>query len=377
MLTFRLANGSRASLIGQGCMGLGGDLHEDRSNDATHLRGLRFGLECGLNFFDTAEAYATGHSEELVGQLSRSFRSEMFIATKVSPHNHRYVDLLRAAEASLRRLQTEYIDLYQIHWPNPSVPIEETLEALLRLREVGKIRYIGVSNFSSQEMMRSREILGSVPLSSNQCEFNLFDRFAEADIIPACKSYGVNFIAYSPLDRGRGSDSIDGAKFLEDVSKEYGKSPAQIILNWMVHSKQIYAIPKSSNLKHIKENAEALEFTMSGIHLSEIDVFFKGAPAFIDPSSIEVSLTGEGNRKTYISIEQALENKLEFSPSPRELASDLVSGDTIKPVRVRISPMTTPDVPRYDLIEGRIRYWAWVIAFGPHKPIPVYIRSTV
>ena len=375
-MTFRLVNGTLTSSIGQGCMGLGGELHEDQSNDATYLQALTFGLECGLNFFDTAEAYAAGHSEELVGQLSESHRSEMFIATKFSPHNHRYEDVVKAAEGSLRRLQTEYIDLYQIHWPNPSVPIEKTLEALVKLREVGKIRYIGVSNFSAKEMTRSQEFLGSVPLSSNQCEFNLFDRFAEEEIIPACKRYGINFIAYSPLDRGRRSDSIDGIKFLEEISKEYSKSPAQIILNWMVCSKGVYAIPKSSNLKHIKENAEALGFSLSEYHHNEIDRFFKGVPTLIDPSSIQVSLSGEGNRKAYTDIKHALDNKLGFSPSPRELASDLILGEPIKPVRLRVS-RTTSGVQRYDLIEGRIRYWAWVIAFGPDKPIPAYIRSTV
>ena len=376
MLTFQLANGASASLIGQGCMGLGGELHEDRSNDASHLRGLRFGLECGLNFFDTAEAYAAGHSEDLVGQLSRDFRTEMFIATKFSPQNHRYADVLKAAEASLRRLQTDYIDLYQIHWPNPSIPIEETLEALVKLREVGKIRYIGVSNFSAKEMVRSHEILGSVPLSSNQCEFNLFDRFAEREIIPACKRYGVNFIAYSPLDKGRGSDSIDGVRLLAEISREYGKTPAQIILNWMVYAKGVYAIPKSINLQHIKENSDALGFALSDFHSKKIDMFFKGEATFIDPSSIEVSLVGEGNRKVYTNIRDALENKLGFSPSPSELASDLISGEAIKPVRVRIASGSSGR-QSYELIEGRIRYWAWVIAFGTEQPIPVYIRSTV
>ena len=146
-------------VIGQGCMGIGGYLSRDTTHDAWSLHALKIGIDLGMTFLDTAEGYGSGHSEELVGQAVQGIRDKICIATKVSPENLSYNDVISAAEGSLRRLRTDYIDLYQIHWPNPTIPVSETIRALERLLHDGKIRNIGLCNFSLREIKEMADVL--------------------------------------------------------------------------------------------------------------------------------------------------------------------------------------------------------------------------
>ena len=356
--------------IGQGCMGLGGELSEVSGNDAEYVETLRLGCELGMTLIDTAEAYGAGRSEELVGTAIRGIRDEVFIATKFSPENNTYDGVLRAADRSLRRLQTEYIDLYQVHWPNPTIPIEDTIRAVARLLEERKIRFFGVSNFSVPEMRAAANALGEGTLVSNQVEYNLFDRFVEERMLPYCDSTGMTLIAYSPLDKGRVSD--DG-KLLSQIAQRYEKTPAQVTLNWITHQPRVVAIPKSARLEHLRENAAATDFSMTDEEYRLIGETYSGKPSLIPVDEISVSVHGEGNRKVYQTLEQALRNDLNFVPSPRDLAADILKGEPIKPVRLVLARDTNH---KYDLIEGRIRYWGWVIAHSGKRPVPALIRRS-
>ena len=223
---------------------------------------LRAAVELGAFHIDTAESYGT---EEAVGEAIRGIRDRVFLATKVSPSHFRYRDVLRACDASLRRLRTDVIDLYQLHWPNPRVPIEETMRAMEELAEAGKVRFIGVSNFSVGEMRAAQAALRRHRIVSNQVLYNLVDRGIERDVLPFCQEQGVTIIAYSPLATGLSSllrRDREGA--LPRVAQETGRTVAQVALNWCLARPGVVTIPKANSVEHIREDCGA-----SGWRLSE------------------------------------------------------------------------------------------------------------
>lgn len=365
---------TKFSKIGQGCMGLGGELERNHHNDEQSLAALKYGFDCGLNYIDTAEAYGAGHSEELVGEFAQGIRKELFIASKVSPENLSPEKINISLDKSLRRLRTDYIDLYQIHWPNPSIPLEDTIEALLKARTAGKIRKLGICNYDPSDIRRISSLMPEEGLFSIQAEYNLFDRFVEQGILPTSRELGSHFIAYSPLDKGRTTDGEAAAKLLNVISKHYSRSPAQIALNWLVKHRDVLAIPKSINFEHIRANSTALDFVLDLDHVRLIEETCNSSPTLVDVKKIKVSISGEGGRSVYQTLDEALQNQLKLTPSPVELSKELQIGNPIKPVRLVKSHEEATEWT-FDLIEGRLRYWGWIIAFGYDRPIPSYVRS--
>ena len=226
---------------------------------------LRLGISLGANFIDTAEMYGT---EDIVGKSVDGMRDKVFIATKVSPHHLHHDDVLKAAESSLKRMKISVIDLYQIHWPNPEIPIKETMKAMEHLAKEGKIRHIGVSNFSVEEMKEAQANLSSTRIVSNQVKYNLHDRAIEEELLPYCAKENITIIAYSPLTRGQilGSRS-KGSAVLDEMSKKYDKTRSQIALNWLLSHEPVVVIPKSDKSDHIRENCGA-----SGWRLKDEDI---------------------------------------------------------------------------------------------------------
>ena len=214
---------------------------------------IRKGVTLGMNLIDTAEMYSAGRSEEVVGEAIRDIRKDVFIASKVSPGHLRHDNVVRSCKASLRRLGTSYIDLYQVHWPDPSVPIRETMSAMDELLAEGAIRHVGVSNFSVAETEEAMAALKRGEVVSNQVEYSLQNRYAEAEVLPYCSKEKVTLIAYSPLARGRISNSIP-----KSILEKYGMTPAQVMLNWVTRNEQVVAIPKSSDSVHLEDNASSV-----------------------------------------------------------------------------------------------------------------------
>jgi len=376
-MRYKTLSGTTESIpvIGQGTMGIGGYLDSDIDGDQKCIDTIRFGINLGMMFIDTAENYGKGHSEEVIGHAIKSIREKVFIATKVSPEHLAYEDTIRACEGSLRRLSTDYIDLYQIHWPNPVIPIEETMRAMTHLREQGKIRFMGISNFSLQQIREVMGIFGKEGFISVQSEYNLFDRSIEYDILPFCEENDLLTIAYSPLDQGYIAQGNSRIEILESIAQKYGKTQSQIVLNWLVSHPNVIAIPKAVNAEHIRQNAAAADFDIDQADIQIIDQTFQCNPVYVPTEKIKVVVDGQGNRKVYQTIEDALKNPLGFTPSPSALAEDIrKKDDVIKPVRVRKTLDQTGQYD-YDLVEGRIRYWAWHIAHGGERPIPVLLRS--
>jgi len=249
--------GERISTIGLGTWKMG--VYSGPSERAKQVEALRRGIELGCNLIDTAEMYADGRSEEVVAEAVRDVRNDVFIASKVSPGHLRHDDVITACMRSLKRLGTPYIDLYQVHWPNPSVPIRETMVAMEELVRDGKIRYIGVSNFSVRQTNEAREVLPKSDLVSNQVEYSLRSRAAETDILPYCEKEGLTLIAYTPLAKG----SVPEAVIPRTICKKYGLTPIQVMLNWVTRSESVVAIPKSADIKHVEENASSVSARLS------------------------------------------------------------------------------------------------------------------
>ncbi len=226
---------------------------------------LRRGVELGANLIDTAEMYRT---EAAVGEAIAGIRDKVIVATKVLGSNLRYDEVLKAAEKSLRLLAVDKIDLYQIHWPNPRVPIAETMRAMDRLVSDGSVEHVGVSNFSVDEMREAQAAMPNVPIVSNQILYNLRRRSAERDVIPYCRRNDITVIAYSPLHEGALAGDRGGRirralgrnrdnEVLEEIAGEVGKTVAQIALNWVADQEGVIAIPKSNSVDRTEANCAA------------------------------------------------------------------------------------------------------------------------
>ena len=244
-------SGEKVSTIGMGTWRFG--THRTAEERTQEVAVLRKGIELGMNLIDTAEIYSSGRSEEAVGEAIKELREEVFIATKVAPGNLHHDDVIRACRASLKRLGVSYVDLYQVHWPDPSVPIKETMSAMERLVQDGLVRYIGISNFSVAQTEDARTALARNEIVSNQVEYSLRERSVEQDILPCCAREKITLIAYSPLARGHIADSVP-----KSVLQKYNMTPAQVMLNWVTRHEQVVAIPKSSAVAHLEENATSV-----------------------------------------------------------------------------------------------------------------------
>ena len=237
---------------------------------------LRRGIELGAFLIDTAEMYRT---EDVVGQAVKGIRDRVFIATKVSGNHLRYDDVFRAAAASLRQLDTNYIDLYQVHWPNSSVPIKETMRAMETLVDRGQVKYIGVSNFSVKQMREAQAVMSKHPIVSNQVLYNLNSRAIEQELLPYCQKHNVTIVAYTPLDDGRLATKSrfrrsQGMKVLEEVAAQVQKTLAQVALNWCTSRPNVIAIPKSDSVARTEENCRASGWRLSQEQVRLLDEAF-------------------------------------------------------------------------------------------------------
>lgn len=247
--------GKKLSLpIGLGTWRMGGGFWTpDYSHDVEYIEVIKYAIQRGINLIDTAEMYGGGHAEELVGKAIKDFdREKLIIITKVWPSHLKYDQVLTSAYNSLKRLQSDYIDLYLIHWPNPEVELNETFKAMNKLVEEGVVKCIGVSNFSV-------DLLKKVPskIEANEIEYSIYNLSPEDDVIPYCESHNIKVIAYSPLGQGK----IAQDKRLMDIAKKYDKTPVQIALNYLIQ--RSIPIPKASKKSHIDELIEATKFELS------------------------------------------------------------------------------------------------------------------
>jgi len=255
--------------IGFGTWKIGGGSSPNHSIDAKSLAALQYALDIGYTHFDTAEMYASGHSEELVGEAVRESgrnREEIFITSKVTPSHLRYDDILKACDSSLRRLRMDFIDLYLIHWPGTGTRYEDTFRALNKLVREGKVKHLGVSNFNLR-LLKQAQDLSETPIITNQVPYSLSDRsYVKNGVLEFCQQYDILFTAYEPVDKG----NLRSNKTLEDIAKAHDATIFQIALAWLVMQPRVITIPMSFNPAHIKENIDAADIELSEEEMSQL-----------------------------------------------------------------------------------------------------------
>ena len=256
--------------IGFGTWRIGGASTAQAGQDRPSLAALRSALDIGYTHFDTAEGYAAGHCEELLGSAireSKLAREGLFITSKVSPDHLRQADVLRACDASLRRLGMDYLDLYLIHWPNNAIPLEETFRALNQLHANGKVKHLGVSNFSLAQLQKSLSLSESGILT-NQIQYSLSERSTiKNGMLPYCRENHILVTAYSPVKLGRLADNPD----LKAVAAAHESTPYQIALAWLAQQAGVITIPMSLDPKHQAENFKAADIELTEAEMHQLD----------------------------------------------------------------------------------------------------------
>ena len=267
--TLSLPTGREIPVLGQGTWRIG----EDPAKRKTEIAALRYGLELGLTLIDTAEMYGEGEAERLVGEAIAGRREDVFLVSKVYPHNATLSGAPAACHRSLRRLRTDYLDLYLLHWRG-SVPFAETLAAFQALEEAGTIRDYGVSNFDLDDMVEGRDLPGGEEIATDQVLYNLARRGIEWDLLPWCQERGIPIMAYSPLESSpREPRVLLTDPILQKIASEYEATPAQIALAWALHQ-GVVVIPKAGSREHVRENRAALDISLSKHDLKELDRAF-------------------------------------------------------------------------------------------------------
>jgi diketogulonate reductase-like aldo/keto reductase len=261
-MNYETINEASLPKIGFGTWRLGGNSYPDPKLDSVSLTALRTALEVGYTHFDTAEGYAAGHAEELVGRAVREVnakREDLFITTKVSPEHLQYEQVLSSCEGSLRHLQMDYIDLYLIHWPRTGMKLEETFRALNQLVREGKVKHLGVSNFNVN-LLKQSQSLSETGILTDQVPYNLADRsYVKNGVLEYCQKNDILLTAYSPV---KFRDlSVD--KTLRAIAEAHSATPYQIAIAWLIAQTRVITIPMSLNPQHIRENFEAANIELT------------------------------------------------------------------------------------------------------------------
>jgi aryl-alcohol dehydrogenase-like predicted oxidoreductase len=343
-------------------MGLGGHYERDTHHDSDAIAILCQAVDYGIRLFDTAEVYGEGHSEEILGQAISGRRDKAIVATKFSPENSGKEQLIKACEQSLRRLGTDYIDVYQTHWPNPAIPLEETVAGLSSVVKSGKVRAIAFGNSSVSIIEKAINLLPEgFPVVAMQQEYSLIERFAEIECLPYCATSGIGFFAYSPLAQGR--LNADNYPELDLIAKENEVTVPQLVLQWVLFKTNVIAIPMTSNANHLKSNFESFSQTIPSEVFELLSDMFKTTIEELPTESMFVLESHDG--KYYRTLDEARQNPLSLSPGPLDIAGELADGAMLKPIKVEKDLSSD----RYAVVEGQLRYWGWRLAYEDKKPI--------
>jgi diketogulonate reductase-like aldo/keto reductase len=265
-----LPNDERIQKIGFGTWRIGGGSFPDRSQDKRALAALHSAIKLGYTHFDTAEMYGGGHSEVLLGRAIRESkvkRKDLFITSKVTPAHLRFDDVLRACDGSLGRLDVDYLDLYLIHWPSESIPLEQTFRALNQLVAGGKVKHLGVSNFDLALLKKSQS-LSETPIVTNQVPYSLSDRsYVRNGVLEYCQANHILLTAYSPIKEGH----LKVDPVLEMVATAHRVTPYQVALAWLVHQAGVITIPMSFDPQHQAENFAAADIDLTAAEMQQLN----------------------------------------------------------------------------------------------------------
>ena len=270
MKTITLPSGKTVPALGQGTWKMG----EWPSMREAEIESLQLGMDLGMTLIDTAEMYGEGEAEELIGEAIGHRRDEAYIVSKVYPFNATKRGVIQACEHSLKRLGTDRIDLYLLHWPG-SIPLDETFDGFQTLVQQGKIVDFGVSNFDLDDMQAAVTATGGEHIQTNQILYNLMRRGPEFDLLPWCREQNIPVMAYSPIEHSPDEQSgfLDDP-LLEDIAAAHNATPAHIAIAWLLHQENVIAIPKAGTPEHVRENREAVEIELDDEDLATLDDVF-------------------------------------------------------------------------------------------------------
>lgn len=270
------------SVIGQGTwMMIEGD--NDLQKYESAIKSLKLGLDLGMTHLDTAEMYGNGLVEQLVGQAIIGRREEVFLVSKLLPSNASYDGTLMACKRSLKRLKTDWLDLYLLHWSSLEHPIRETMRAMEKLVKEGLVRFIGVSNFDVEELKKAEGALQDQSIACNQVLYHLNSRGIERKLLPYCNSKRIAVVGYSPFGHGNFPYSNGNkGRLLAEIAERHHKTVHQIALNFIVNHTKIFTIPKTSNPKHVKEISESIGWNLTKNEIADINRLFP-VPTFDGP----------------------------------------------------------------------------------------------
>src|SRR3989338_4280570 len=272
----KLKNGFALPCLGLGTWRMGGDRKRDpRSDDQKYINAIQNAIKKGITHIDTAEMYAEGHAEELVGTAIKDFdRRKLFITSKVWQSNLHYENVLKSCENSLKRLGTDYLDLYLIHMPNQQIPLEETIKAMDRLKKEKLIKYIGLSDFSKSTFQKAQSF-SSNKIVCDQVHYNLIYREPEASgLLEYCQKNDVMLVAWRPVEKGL--LSVSPPDVMRQVMEKYGKSASQIALNWLFSQKNVAVICKMTDSSHLEENLGSLGWSLEDRDIEDLRLNFPG-----------------------------------------------------------------------------------------------------
>ena len=262
-----LADGTKLPVLGLGTWSYGGGSTADYSRDEEAIATMREIIGMGYTHIDTAESYGKNHCEEVVGQAIKAYRrDDIFITTKVAPEHLHADDVIKAAEGSLRRLGVDAIDLYLIHWPNKDIPLDDTFRGLNKLLSDGRVKRVGLSNFSVEQMQEAVRLCDG-PIITNQVLYNLLRRDPEQNgVLEFCQREGIVLTAYSPLKHDVLENDV-----VKRIANEHNVTPAQVAIQWLVRQPLVITIPKTSDTDHAQENLDALNVTLSDQDVADLN----------------------------------------------------------------------------------------------------------
>jgi len=262
--------GVEVPIIGQGTWMIDGNSEKE----SRAIQTLRLGLDLGMNHIDTAEMYGNGHVEELVGEAIAGRRDEIFLVSKVLPSNASYEGTIKACKRSLKRLKTDWLDLYLLHWRG-SYPLSETMRAMEKLVAEGLVKYIGVSNFDVEDLKEAEQVLQTEQIACNQVLYNLRDRGIERRLLPYCSKKRIAIVGYAPFGHGNfPSPSSREGKLLIEIGRRHNRTPKQVALNYLTRHPSTFTIPKTTRSERVRENSGGVGCQLTEDEVNEIDRAF-------------------------------------------------------------------------------------------------------
>ena len=333
------------------------------------LESFELAYSLGINFFDTADSYENGESEKILSKFIHGKRSKVFLATKYSPRFSKFSEIKKACDNSLKRLKTDYIDLYQLHWPNPEFDFEDQIISLNKLFKYGKIRNIGLSNCTTNQIVSAKKILGN-KLYSHQDKLNLLtkpDDFKKG-YLKLLKYHNLKNISYGVFGQGFLRFSKKQKNFLDKILKNYNMNLSQFIISWIYkYDKNGHILTNSLDKEHIIQNITASKQIISDKDFLKVRNFFKMKIQNIDINKIRVvSWDIDKSHKIYTNLKDAVKNKYNLKPSIEFLVEEIkVNG--FKPIELKKSKNF------YYVMQGRMRFWAYRFLYKEKKTIPSII----